>query len=165
MPEIFLPRIASHTIRGFFIAEKEDRSRGPNEPPRDSGESRELPLVLKIKTIKNHREYRWLLCYWHLPGDLGSPEGYAPLVAAAPSPPLPRPRVLPASGGVSRSKATHTPLSGSGTLPPSGGGGRSEATHTPLPGSGTLLPHYFANCSTQSGFSGPKCFSMTMGSD
>ena len=160
MPEIFLPRIASHTIRGFFIAEKEGRSRGPSEPTRDLGEFRELSLVLKIKTIKSHRYFRWSFCYRHLPGDLGSPEGYAPLVAAATSPPLPRPRVLPAlwwrqqrrrhyhargcyppSGGVSRSKATHTPLSGSGTLPPpSGGVSRSKATHTPLPGSGTLPP-------------------------
>ena len=59
MPEIFLPRIASHTIRGFFIAEKKRAAHAGRiwsavEPPR----------------------------------DLGSPEGYAPLVAAATSPPL-----------------------------------------------------------------------------
>ena len=114
MPEIFLPRIASHTIRGFFIAEK----RGPL--PRAERASKRLGRVQRVAPCTKNKDNK------------KPPEIPVASLLLAFARRLGESRGVRPSGGVSRSKATHTPLSGSGTLPPSGGGSNVAAITTPV---------------------------------
>ena len=99
MPEIFLPRIASHTIRGFLLLKK----RGPL--PRAERAYKRLGRVQRAAPCTKNKDNK------------KPPEIPVASLLLASARRLGESRGVRPSGGVSRSKATHTPLPRPRVLP------------------------------------------------